>query len=121
MPDASPFDAVLQVLDKYGVYGLPILIIAFFVAYKKPLLAAMGSFSRDLQIEAMERNTAQFAENNRLFHALFGPVTDLGKSSRESAAALRDIHSEQKIQTDQLRAISAMININSEILRGFRK
>lgn len=114
MPDASPFEGVLQVLDKYGAYGLPILIIAFAVAYKKPLLAAMGSFSRDLQIEALDRNTAQFAENNRLFHALFGPVNALGET-------MKDVHSEQKIQTDQLRAISAMININSEILRGFRK
>jgi hypothetical protein len=84
------------------------------LAYKKPLIAAMGSFSRDLQIEALDRNTAQFTENNRLFHGLFIPVNSL-------LDTMKDVHAEQKIQTDQLRAISSMININGEILRGFRK
>ena len=114
MPDPSQIGGLLSIRDKYRVYGMPALVIAFMLAYNKPLIAAMGSFSRDLQIEALDRNTAQFMENNRLFHGLFIPVNSL-------LDTMRDVHAEQKIQTDQLRAISSMININSEILRGFRK
>lgn len=91
-----------QIIAEYGPWGA--LIVAAMV-YHKDIRAALSRVTRDPLIDTvmagMAAQTAQFADNNKLFHRVVDLLTQIeahGKDSAEQSKAMAAAVTELRIE-----------------------